>query len=56
MTENPTFWLVVAVGALIVAIWLGFQILGFVLKVVVFIAAVLLALAAFRAWGEARRT
>jgi hypothetical protein len=53
---GATFWLVVAVAALIVAIWLGFQILGFVLKVVIFLAAVVLALAAFRAWGEARRT
>ena len=52
---GATFWLVVAVAALIVAIWLGFQILGFVLKVVIFVAAVALALAAFRAWGEARR-
>jgi len=56
VTDNPTFWLVVAVAALIVAIWLGFQILGFVLKVLIFVAAVVLALAAFRAWGEARRT
>ncbi len=55
VTDNPNFWLVVAVAALIVAIWLGFQILGFVLKVVIFVAAVALALAAFRAWGEARR-
>jgi hypothetical protein len=55
MSENPTFWLVIAVAAVIVAIWLGFQILGFVLKVVIFVAAVVLAIAAFRAWGEARR-
>jgi hypothetical protein len=56
VSDSPNFWLVVAVAALIVAIWLGFQILGFVLKVVIFLAAVVLALAAFRAWGEARRT
>jgi hypothetical protein len=56
VSDSPTFWLVVAVAALIVAIWLGFQILGFVLKVVIFVAAVVLALAAFRAWGEARQT
>jgi hypothetical protein len=55
VSDNPTFWLVVAVAAVIVAIWLGFQILGFVLKVVIFVAAVVLAIAAFRAWGEARR-
>jgi hypothetical protein len=56
MSDNPTFWLVVAVVALIVAIWLGLQILGFVLKLLVFIAAVVLAVAAFRAWEGARRT
>jgi hypothetical protein len=55
MNDNPTSWLVIAVAAAIVAIWLGFQILGFVLKLVVFVAAIVLALAAFRAWGEARR-
>ena len=40
----------VAVAAVIVAVWLGFQILGFVLKLVIFVAAVVLAVAAFRAW------
>ena len=55
MSDNPTFWLVVAVAAVLVAIWLGVQILGFVLKLVIFVAAVVLAIAAFRAWGEARR-
>ena len=55
MTDSPTFWLVVAVAALIVAVWLGLQILGFVLKLVIFIAAVILAVAAFRAWEGARR-
>ena len=55
MSDNPTFWLVVAVAAVIVAIWLGVQILGFVLKLVIFVAAIVLAIAAFRAWGEARR-
>ena len=56
MSESPTFWLVIAVAAVIVAIWVGFQILGFVLKILIFVAAVALALAAFRAWGEARGT
>ena len=56
MSENPTFWLVVAVAAVLVAIWLGVQILGFVLKLVIFVAAVVLAIAAFRAWDEARQT
>jgi hypothetical protein len=39
-----------------VAFWLALQVLGFLLKLVLLVAAVLLALAAFRAWGEARRT
>jgi hypothetical protein len=55
VTDNPTFWLVVAIAALIVAVWLGLQIHGFVLKLVIFIAAVVLAIAAFRAWEGARR-
>jgi hypothetical protein len=54
--ESPTFWLVVAVLAAIVAFWLALQVLGFLLKLVLLVAAVLLAMAAFRAWGEARRT
>jgi hypothetical protein len=56
VTESPTFWLVVAIAALLVAVWLGLQILGFVLKVMIFAAAVVLAVAAFRAWEGARRT
>jgi hypothetical protein len=56
MTDSPTFWLVVAVLAAVVAFWLALQVLGFLLKLVLLAVAVLLALAAFRAWGEARRT
>jgi hypothetical protein len=55
VSESPTFWLFVAIAALIVAVWLGLQILGFFLKLVIFIAAVVLAVAAFRAWEGARR-
>ena len=55
MSESPTFWLVIAVIAALVAFWLALQVLGFLLKLVLLAAAVLLALAAFRAWGEARR-
>jgi hypothetical protein len=56
VTDSPTFWLFVAIAALIVAVWLGLQILGFVLKLVIFVAAIVLAVAAFRAWEGARRT
>jgi hypothetical protein len=56
VSESPTFWLVLALLAAAVAFWLALQVLGFLLKLVLLVAAVLLALAAFRAWGEARRT
>jgi hypothetical protein len=56
VSESPTFWLVVVVLAALVAIWLAFQILGFVLKLIIFGGAVLIAIAAYRSWEEARRT
>ena len=55
MTDNPTFWLVVAVLAAIVAVWLALQVLGFLLKAVILVVAVLIAIAAFRSWNEARQ-
>ena len=55
MTQHPTFWLVVAILSALLAIWLAFQILGFVLKLVIFVAAVMIAIAAYRSWEEARR-
>lgn len=55
MTESPTFWLVVAVLAAIVAFWLALQVVGFLLKLLLLVAAVVIAVAAFRAWGEARQ-
>jgi hypothetical protein len=56
MTENPTFWLVVAVLAAIIAFWLALQVVGFLLKLLLLVAAVVIAVVAFRAWGEARQT
>lgn len=56
MTESPTFWLVVAVLAAIVAFWLALQVVGFLLKLLLLVAAVVIAVVAFRAWGEARQT
>ena len=56
MTESPTFWLVVAVAAAIVAFWLALQVVGFLLKLLLLVAAVVIAVVAFRAWGEARQT
>jgi hypothetical protein len=55
-TDSPTFWLVVAILASIVAFWLALQVLGFLLKVVILIAAVVVAVMAYRSWEEARRT
>lgn len=54
--RSPTFWLVVAIVAAVVAFWLALQVLGFLLKIVILIAAVVIAVAAFRSWEEARRT
>ena len=56
MSESPTFWLVVAVLAAIVAFWLALQVVGFLLKLLLLVAAVVIAVVAFRAWGEARQT
>jgi hypothetical protein len=55
MNTSPTFWLVVAILAAIVAFWLALQVLGFLLKVVILIAAVVIAVTAFRSWNEARQ-
>ena len=45
----------VAILAAIVAFWLALQVLGFLLKLVILIAAVVIAVAAFRSWNEARQ-
>ena len=57
MTEgrSPTFWLVVAILAAIVAFWLALQVVGFLVKLLLLVAAVAIAVAAFRSWEEARR-
>jgi hypothetical protein len=54
--RSPTFWLVVAIVAAIVAFWLALQVLGFLLKVVLLIAAVVIAVMAFRSWEASRQT
>jgi hypothetical protein len=53
--RSPTFWLVVAILAAVVAFWLALQVLGFLLKLVILIAAIVVAVVAFRSWEEARR-
>jgi hypothetical protein len=54
VTESPTFWLVVAVLAAIVAFWLALQVVGFLLKLLLLVAAVVIAVAAYRSWNETR--
>jgi hypothetical protein len=54
--RSPTFWLVVAILAAVVAFWLALQVLGFLLKIVILIAAVVIAVMAFRSWEESRGT
>jgi hypothetical protein len=43
----------IALAAALVAAWLALQVLGFLLKVALFIAAVVVAVAAFRSWHDA---
>jgi hypothetical protein len=51
--NSPSFYFAVAVLALIVAVWLAIQIIGFLFKLLFFIAIVLLGVAAYRAWRSA---
>jgi hypothetical protein len=43
-------YLAVTIVALVVAVWLAFQILGFLLKLLLFAAAVVVAFMAYGAW------
>ena len=54
--RSPTFWLVVAIVAAVVSFWFALQVLGFLLKIVILIAAVVIAVMAFRSWEESRGT
>jgi hypothetical protein len=51
--KSPSFYFAVAVLALIVAIWLALQIISFLVKLLFFIAIVLLGVAAYRTWRSA---
>jgi hypothetical protein len=48
--DHPGVYLAIAVLALIGALWLTFQIIGFVFQLVFFALIVLVAVAAYRAW------
>ena len=52
--DHPGLYFAVAVLALIVAVWLAFQIIGFVFKLVFFALIVLIGVAAYRAWQTSR--
>jgi hypothetical protein len=45
-------YLAITVVALIVAVWLAVQVIGFLLRLILLVAAALIALAAYRAWRE----
>jgi membrane protein implicated in regulation of membrane protease activity len=51
--ERPGLYLAIAVVALIVALWLVFQIIGFLFQVIFFALIVLVGVAAYRAWRSA---
>ena len=48
--DHPGLYLAVAVLALVVALWLALQIIGFVFKLIFFTLIVLVGVAAWRAW------
>jgi hypothetical protein len=54
--EHPGLYFAIAVLALIVALWLAFQIIGVFFKLVFFTLVVLVGLAAYRAWQASRST
>jgi hypothetical protein len=51
--QSPSFYFAIAVLALIVAVWLALQIIGFLFKLVFFTVIVVVGLAAYRAWRAA---
>jgi hypothetical protein len=48
--SKPSLYFAIAVLALIVAVWLALQIIGFLFKLVFFAVILVLGLAAYRAW------
>jgi hypothetical protein len=53
--SNPSLYLAIAVLALIVAVWLALQIIGFLFKLLFLAAIAVLGVAAYRAWRAAER-
>jgi hypothetical protein len=53
--DHPWLYLVIAVLALIVAVWLSLQIVGFLFKLIFFALIVLIGIAAYQSWQAGRR-
>ena len=51
--DSPGLYFAIAVLALIVALWLALQIIGFLFKLVFLTVIVLVGVAAYRAWRAA---
>ena len=59
--EHRTRYLLIALVAAAIAVWLALDVIGFLLKLLLLVAAIVVAVAAFRAWqrageGDARST
>jgi hypothetical protein len=54
MDDHPGLYFAIAVLALIVALWLAIQIIGFFFKLIFFTLVVLIGVAAYRAWQASR--
>jgi hypothetical protein len=52
--DHPGLYFAIAVLALIVALWLAFQIIGLLFKLIFFTLVVLIGIAAFRAFRASR--
>jgi hypothetical protein len=52
--DRPGLYFAIAVLALIVALWLAVQIVGFLFKLIFFALIVLVGIAAYRAWRASK--
>lgn len=52
--DHPALYFAIAVLALIIALWLAFQIIGLLFKLIFFSLIVLIGIAAYQAWQASR--
>jgi 4-hydroxybenzoate polyprenyltransferase len=52
--DHPSLYFATAVLALVVALWLAFQIIGLLFKLIFFSLIVLIGIAAYQAWRASR--